>query len=41
MYGAPLMDGRAELGLFGRGELRRTTADVPALLIGTRAQLSF
>jgi hypothetical protein len=41
MYGAPVLDGRGQVGLFGRGELRRTTADVPEVLIGTRAQLSF
>jgi hypothetical protein len=41
LYGAPLLGGRAELSLFGRGELRRTDATTPALLIGTRAQLSF
>jgi len=40
-YGALMMDGRAELSLFGRGELRRVEQSTPRLMAGGRASLAF
>jgi hypothetical protein len=40
-YGTMLMGGRGEISLFGRGEFRRTDANVPQLMAGGRASLVF
>jgi subtilisin family serine protease len=40
MYGAPLLQGRAQLSLFGRSELRRIDAGTPQLMLGAQAKLA-
>lgn len=40
-YGTTLMDGRADLGLFGRGELGARDTDTPRLMIGAQAGVAF
>lgn len=41
LYGASAMGGRAEFSLFGRGELRKTDAQTPRLMVGGQARLAF
>lgn len=41
LYGAPLMNGRAELGLWGRAELRDQDAGTPRVMIGSQFRLGF
>jgi hypothetical protein len=41
MYGTPLLNGHADVSLFGRTELRSVDANTPELMVGTRAQLTF
>lgn len=40
-YAAPLLDGRAQLSLFGRGELRDLDQGTPRLMAGGRIQIAF
>jgi hypothetical protein len=41
LYGAPLMDGFAEISMFGRGELRDVDANVPRVMIGAQGSMRF
>lgn len=40
-YGASFLDGRAQLSLFGRGEMRDLDAGTPRLMLGSQVQLAF
>jgi len=40
-YGAPILNGRAQLSLFGRGEMRDLDAGTPRFMLGSRLQLPF
>ena len=40
-YGTALMDGQAELSVFGRGELSRVDTQTPRLMAGGRATIAF
>lgn len=41
LYSLPIMEGSGAVSLFGRGELKRTDAPVPSLMIGGQARVSF
>ena len=41
MYGAPILDGRGQVSLFGRGELLDVDAGTPRLMAGGQFKLSF
>lgn len=41
LYGAPVLGGRAELSLFGRGEMRRVDANIPRLMLGAQGSVRF
>lgn len=41
LYGAPLLDGRGELSVFGRGELRDLDQGTPRLMVGGQFKLGF
>lgn len=40
-YGANILDGRAQISLFGRGEMRDLDAGTPRLMLGSQVQLAF
>lgn len=40
MYGAPILDGRAEIGVFGRGEVRDLDQGTPRLMLGSQLRLA-
>ena len=40
LYGTPLLDGRGQLGLFGRGELRAVDAGTPNVMMGGQFRLA-
>lgn len=40
-YGTGLFDGRAQVSLFGRGEVRDVDVDTPRLMLGSQLQIAF
>ncbi|WBH18178.1 S8 family serine peptidase [Sphingomonas radiodurans] len=40
-YGASILDGRGQVSLFGRGELRALEAGTPRLMLGSHFQIAF
>lgn len=41
VYGAPVLDGRGQLSLFGRAELQELDTGTPRLMLGTQFKLGF